>query len=181
MAKIYFVKSARKDNPVAKKGESYYWWKHAFGPKQYSKNSPKPSQLTNSPYLSQIYALQESIESDMFKDLKSFDDLENLRDEIANQLEDIKDECQDSFDNIPEQFQDTSQSAITLQEYIDELESSIGYIESIDIPEEPNDWTEEFEDWDSLSVEEKESHKKEWIEEKILEFTEEVRNNWPEL
>lgn len=29
MARLHFVKSARKDNPSAevKKGESYYWWK----------------------------------------------------------------------------------------------------------------------------------------------------------
>lgn len=44
MAKVHFVKSAQKDNPVAKKGESYYWWKPMVGgrggAKRYSKDRP---------------------------------------------------------------------------------------------------------------------------------------------
>lgn len=31
MPHVTFVKKARKDNPVAKKGESYYWWAFMVG------------------------------------------------------------------------------------------------------------------------------------------------------
>ena len=41
MPRVHHVKSARKDNPVAKKGESYYWWKFRYGGKRYSK-TPRP-------------------------------------------------------------------------------------------------------------------------------------------
>jgi hypothetical protein len=35
---VHYVKSARKDNPVAKKGESYYWFKkNKYGDKFYYK------------------------------------------------------------------------------------------------------------------------------------------------
>jgi len=30
MARAHFVKKARKDNPVALKGESYWWWELRF-------------------------------------------------------------------------------------------------------------------------------------------------------
>jgi len=54
MARANFVKKARKDNSVVKKGESYYWWKFAYGSKQYSKEAPSRSQLTQSGFKMQV-------------------------------------------------------------------------------------------------------------------------------
>ena len=118
MPRVYFVKKARKDNPVVKKGESYYWWKHAFGPKKFSKERPKASQLTQSSYLSQLYALQEGL-SDRFTD---FDSLQDELQSLIDDLNQLGDECQDSLDSMPEHLQDSSSSGEMLQERIDAIE-----------------------------------------------------------
>ena len=61
MAKVHFVKKARKDNMVCKKGESYHWWQPYGRSVQYSKNYPKGSQLCSGKK-SSILAAQENIE-----------------------------------------------------------------------------------------------------------------------
>lgn len=51
MGNIHFVKHARKDNAVAKKGESYWWWAIPFNDeKHYSKTKPTPQQVLASYY-----------------------------------------------------------------------------------------------------------------------------------
>jgi len=50
MPRVHFVKHARKDNDLVKKGESYYWWKFRFTGKCMSKTPPRKSQLTESEY-----------------------------------------------------------------------------------------------------------------------------------
>ena len=51
MGNIHFVKRARKDNSVAKKGESYYWWCFKYSKeKHYSKEYPSTEQLIESAY-----------------------------------------------------------------------------------------------------------------------------------
>ena len=87
MPRVTFVKSARKDNPVAKKGESYYWWKFRYGGKRYSKTRPRPSQLTQSPYYSQVRSLVEQIEDATVTDQEQF---EELRDAMREELESLQ-------------------------------------------------------------------------------------------
>jgi hypothetical protein len=65
MARVHYVKKARKANPVAKKGEPYYWWKNrtpgrAAGVKRYSKTQPRPSQVTASEFLSSCRTAAEA-------------------------------------------------------------------------------------------------------------------------
>src|SRR5581483_2308017 len=79
-----------------KVGDSYYWWKFRYGGKRYSKTPPKLSQLTNSPFLSQLYAIQESIEQ-----LEANDSLESAVSSIADDLRNLASECQDSLNNMP--------------------------------------------------------------------------------
>lgn len=177
MPKVHFVKKARKDNPVCKRGESYYWWQHAFSPKSYSKTKPKSSQLTKSNYLSQLYALQESINEGAYND---FDSMDTNRQDIVDQLQELSDECQDSLDNMPEQLQESSEAGMTLQERIDMLEDSISSIESIDIPELPEDWSEETTEWDEMDQNEKDEFISEWKQERVNEFIESINDNWPE-
>lgn len=64
MARATFVKKARKDIPGTdiKAGESYYWWKFRFGGKHYSKTPPRRSQLTQSDFLGQLYAIEDEIQ-----------------------------------------------------------------------------------------------------------------------
>lgn len=97
MAKVHFVKSARKDNPVAKKGESYFWWKPMVGgrggAKRYSKERPRPSQLTQSEFLSRFYDIEEQI-----AEAKDPDTLE----QIAQDLSELGDETREKYDNMPD-------------------------------------------------------------------------------
>jgi len=62
MPRVNFVQKARKDNPVAKAGESYYWWKFRYGGKHYSLTRPRESQLTQSEFLGAMYSLLEEIQ-----------------------------------------------------------------------------------------------------------------------
>ena len=133
MPRVYFVKKARKDNPVAKRGESYYWWQHAFKPKQFSKTKPKPSQLTGSAFLSELYALQEEILGGMITD---FDSMEDYQQDIVGRLTELQEQCQDSLDNMPDHLQDTSSAGELLTERIDALDGAISEIESYDTPDE---------------------------------------------
>jgi len=123
MPKVVYVKKARKDNPAAKAGEPYYWWKFNFGPKMYSATRPKRSQLTRSDFLATLWAIEDNI---------PFELTEDDADVLTGELEELLDECQNSLDNMPEQLQDSSDSGMVLQEHIDGLEDWIASIQSID-------------------------------------------------
>ena len=128
MPRVTFVKSARKDNPVAKKGESYYWWKFRYGGKRYSKTRPRPSQLTQSPYYSQVRSLVEQIEDATVTDQEQF---EELRDAMREELESLQSECQDNLDNMPDSLQ-YSPTGELLQERIDACDSAISDLDMFD-------------------------------------------------
>ncbi len=128
MPRVTFVKSARKDNPVAKKGESYYWWKFRYGGKRYSKTRPRQSQLTQSAYFGSLYSMQEQIED---YEVNDNDDFTSLRDEITSELDNLRDETQGSLDNMPESLT-YSPTGELLQERVDALENAQSEIESMD-------------------------------------------------
>lgn len=140
MARAHFVKSARKDNPVAKKGESYWWWKPMIGgrggPKRYSKERPKPSQMTQSAFLSAIYGASEQLEE--------ADTPEAFR-EIAEAVREAGQEARGSYDNMPDSLQqgETGQLlderatnadswADAIDQQADELESKLSEIDGMD-------------------------------------------------
>lgn len=127
MTRAHFVKSARKANPVAKRGESYYWWKFRRGAKQFSKTAPKPSRLTQSDFWSAVYSLQE----DNAAGPSCMADVETLRDEIVSSLENIRDETQSKLENMPQGLQDGDTGQL-LQERIDALEEAINEIQSVE-------------------------------------------------
>lgn len=134
MPRVTFVKKAQKDNPIVKKGESYYWWKFMSGgrggPKRYSKTPPRPSQLTQSEFLGGILGHQETIE-----DLVSGagDDFSELADEVRSVVEEVQElgeEQTEKRDNMPENLQDgevgelLAQRAEQSEEIANELESA---------------------------------------------------------
>lgn len=125
MPRVHKVEHARKDYPDAgiEKGDTYYYWSFRYGGKRMSKTYPKPSQLTQSPFLIEFYSIQEEI--------NALADPEDL-DDILSRIDNLRDECQDSLDNMPEALQDTSESGMLLQERIDALESWYDELESID-------------------------------------------------
>jgi len=144
MPRVTHVKSARKDNQVCKKGESYYWWKFRYGGKRYSLTYPKGSQLTQSAYFGTLYSLQESIEETGLSDV---DDWESLVQDVTSQLEDLGSETQDSLDNMPESLQ-SSPTGELLQERVEACESAVSDIECIDEPEEFEEEDFEREDFE---------------------------------
>lgn len=132
MAKVHFVKSARKDNPVAKKGESYFWWKPMVGgrggAKRYSKDRPSRSQLTQSEFLSALYGIEDG-------DMASAQTPEDFN-AIAEALRELGQEQQEKYDNMPEGLQqgDTGQMleerASNCESWADEIEEAATELES---------------------------------------------------
>jgi hypothetical protein len=96
------------------------------GPKRYSKERPKPSQLTQSEFWGAVYGLIESSQ-----DVPDYADLESSAEEIKSELENIRDETQEKFDNLPEGFQN-GQTGEQLQARIDSVDEAISTIEGID-------------------------------------------------
>jgi len=155
MPRVTYVKKARKDNPVCKKGESYFWWKFRYGGKRYSLTRPRQSQLTQSAYFGTIYGMQEGIED---ASVDCVEDFETLKDDITGQVDELRDETQGSLDNMPESLT-YSPTGELLQERIDALEgieSEIDCIEEFDFDEDdfdedeprPEDY-EDDDDYDS--------------------------------
>ena len=138
MPKVTFVKSARKadERYGIAVGDSYYWWAFRYGGTHKSKTPPKPSQLTQSDFLSQIYAFQESpIEAE------SFDDLQSAVDDRISELEQLRDECEEKRSNMPDQLQDSG-SGLTLQNRYDSLDEMINDLQAIDL-EDNEEWSDE--------------------------------------
>lgn len=128
MPRVYHVKKARKDNPVCKAGESYYWWKFRYGGKRYSLTRPRPSQLTQSPYYSTIRSILEMIEDASPADP---DEVISLRDEVRDQITELRDETQGSLDNMPDSLQ-YSPTGELLQERVLALDNAEGELDNID-------------------------------------------------
>ncbi len=131
MPRVTFVKTARKDNSVCLKGQSYYWWKFRYGGKRLSLTPPRPSQLTQSAYFGAVRALSEQV-GDWFSGKREIADVEDFLAEIRDELESIGSECQDSLENIPESLQYAPTGEL-LQERIDACDNATVELESVDI------------------------------------------------
>jgi len=181
MPRVTTVKKAQKDYPEhgIKKGETYYWWKFRYGGKHMSKTYPKPSQLTQSDYLSQLYDIQDQISECQ---ATSQEDLESFVEEIKETLENLKSETEDKLSNMPDQLQ-YSPTGELLQERIDALDNVISEFDSIDftnyeekevddIKEELKDENDEedYEPTEEEIEEKKQEYLQEWIDEKINEI-----------
>jgi len=133
MTKATFVKKAQKDYPESgiKKGDSYWHWAFAFGPKYKSKTKPTRSQLTRSNFYQTLYAIEDAL-SDRFKEVTSADDIQSALDELISEIEELRDETQGSLDNMPSQLQDADSGQL-LQERIEGLESWVSDLQGVDI------------------------------------------------
>ena len=165
------------------KGESYYWWQFQNSPKQYSKTSPRASQLTQSGYLSTLYEIVEQIEDYTADDA---DGLKVFSEDIAEQIQQLLDTTQESLDNMPENLQ-YSPTADLLTERIECLESAISEIESIDFDyeEQEEDEIKELiadeegldtdvdgweDDAENFLEEKRKELESEWVQEKLEEL-----------
>ena len=156
MPRVHFVKSARKANPVAQPGQSYYWWKFRHGGKRYSLKYPRPSMLTQSEYLSTLRSLVEQVQDfDVEKD-GGADNFEALRDEIVSAVCDLRDMQQDNLDNMPESLQ-SSPTGELLQERIDALDSAESEIENLDVESIDRADFDDDEEWEAACEEQRET------------------------
>jgi hypothetical protein len=126
MPKVY-QKKANKDYPNEgiKKGDTYYLWSFRYGGTRKSLTRPKPSQLTQSEYLSTIYELQERDISG-----ETMEELSTLRDDIVSELEELRDAQQEKLDNMPEGLQQGSTGEL-LQERYDTVDGVVSELEGI--------------------------------------------------
>lgn len=142
MPRVHHVKKARKDNPVAKRGESYYWWKFRYGGKQYSKTPPKQSQLTQSPYYATLYDLQDEIAE---ADCCDEDTLEALKERVSEALRELGQECQEKVDNMPDSLQHSPTGEL-LQERADACDSAADEVENIETFDDDEPQEQEYEE-----------------------------------
>ena len=165
MPRVHFVKSARKDNPAVKKGESYYWWKFRYGGKRYSKTAPKQSQLTQSEFLSRVYALMEEIGEQSNNSFESVEDFNAWLQEKKDEAEELVDMTQESLENIPWELQETHM----LTERLESIEDFNNELECVDEAELD-------EEWDDLDVDEQAEYDDDegyWESEKLSELVQE--------
>lgn len=148
-------------------GESYYTWCFYGGQSQYSKERPKPSQLTQNWFKQELYSIQEKIEEFEPEDVE---DVATFIDEIRDDAESLRDECQEHLDNMPEQLQD-SDSGQTLQERIDNLDSVIGDIDNFD-SEFESEIEKEDDETDDEFLERQSEEKQQWLDDKTSEIQE---------
>ena len=138
MPQVHFVKKARKDQPGGiKAGDSYFWWKFRRGGKHYSKTHPRPSQLTQSEYLSTALAFQEQVENlniDPSDPQAAADELRSVAEEIRN----LGEEQDGKIDNMPESLQSSETAdllrgrAEACESLADELETAASEIDGLE-------------------------------------------------
>ena len=80
--------------------------------------------MTQSAFLSQLYAIEEDIMV-----MSTIVDIESIIEEIRN----LRDECEYSLENMPEHLQETSESGQLLQQRMDDLDSWLEELVSIDL------------------------------------------------
>lgn len=194
MARVTHVKKAQKDYPEhgIKKGEEYYWWKFRYGGKHFSKTYPKPSQLTQSEFLSQVYDFNDRISGLSTGDFNEPEDLQAWKEELVGELETLRDEQEEKKDNMPEGLQEGPTGEL-LQERYDGIDELINELEGIDcddfdfdedakkeeiIDELKDKYEGEEEDWEPSEddVQEKVNGSRQeavedWLQEKIDELS----------
>lgn len=165
MPRVHFVKKARKDNRVVKKGESYYYWTFRHGGKRMSKTRPRPSQLTQSEYYQAIRGMVEEVE-DMTLDADNDDimsDLEDIIEDMSNRLEELAEEQYEKKENMPEGLQEGPTGQL-LEERSDMLESAQSDLDGIDRDLPNKDDFETDEEWTAEVAEKLEEIRSEMIE-----------------
>jgi len=113
------------------KGENYYRFKLTrFSPVQIRclDCKPKPSEMTTSEFLSQVYEIEERIGELANYEIGEIEDVIGELEDIISELENLRDETEEKLYNLPEQFQD-GDVGMLLQERIDSLETMIEELE----------------------------------------------------
>jgi hypothetical protein len=170
-----------RDQIMIDVGDSYYWWAFKNGPKQYSINKPRRSQLTRSEFLSGLYELEDEIAEYELKDIQveetTEDTLQTDMDEWVSRIEELRDGCQDRLDNMPEGLQESSDSGMLLQERIDGLNDWITDLGAVDLSIDDNeDFKEQVvEEWGAMTDYDKANEEEsEWLTARFIELKREA-------
>lgn len=143
MVRAHFVKRARKQNPVAGKGESYWWWKWRRCPKRYSKTPPRRSQLTRSPFLSALYAIEEGIPQDETDAAALAGALRDAAGEVRSLGEEQaekRDAMADRFPSGCPAMELLEERATECERIADELERAADAVEAVEGLEDADEW-----------------------------------------
>ena len=130
MAKVTHVKHAQKDNPVCKKGESYYHWTPFRSAKRYSKEYPRASQLCSG-RKSEVMSTQEALEDDLKAAVYDIEAVQAACESAAESFRDQGQEYVDGADNMPENLQ-YGEQAESMREMGASLESAADELEGMD-------------------------------------------------
>lgn len=147
MPRVNFVKAAAKDNRVAKKGESYYWWKFRFGGKYMSKTPPRPSQLTQSDFLSRQMELEERIGDMSASSYSTFEELKSDVEDIVNEIRQLGEEQGEKVGNLPDSLQQGPTGEL-LEGRASSCEDWAGELEGVDLEQDEPTEEDAVEDMD---------------------------------
>jgi len=140
MARLHYVKKARKANKEhgIKKGDSYYWWKFAFGAKRVSKTRPPRSALTQSEFYGALWDAEDAV-SDAISTWQdgdpegSRDAIQSALQEAQSMVEDQQSQCDDKISGMESAFPNGCPTLELLQErrdFCDDLISELQNAES---------------------------------------------------
>lgn len=163
MAKVYFVKQARKAYPEigVEPGDSYYWWRFRVGGYRSSKAMPRRSQLQSSEKKQRIYAGHEEVDDALKEDCGYFefyrDEVGSAIDRALSAVEEVVEEYRGAGD-IVENFRDRyDEQANALEEFSSSIEDFRSNLESIDDTADDFDQAEAIlqllDEWESLEPE----------------------------
>lgn len=146
-------RACEKCRAEIKPGDPYKWVQPKSGPYGGAKRvrcgacpAWRPSELTYSK-MAGVYAAQEQLEDDL-GGCSSVEDLESLRDDVAEQVREVASEYEEGADNIEGGFGHETPTAEEMREKSEELEAWADEIESVefDEPEEGADVEQHWED-----------------------------------
>ena len=149
MPKVTHVKKARKAIPEIGvwRGDIYYHWSRMIGgrgQKFKSKTPPTRQQLTGSPFMKELFDLEDRQAAIVIGQYESTEDCAGDVEVLSGEISALADDTQASFENMPEGLQqgDTGQ---LLEERAAALEAWTGELESLDAEQGLDDYMTELE------------------------------------
>ena len=123
------------DTPILK-GDPYVWWKFRYGGRRVRCTKPdcypKPSDLTQSEFLSQMYDFQERIANIGENIENATEDLAGERDMLVDEIRTLGEEQEEKKSNMPEGLQEGSTGEL-LEERYNNCEEWASELENVDL------------------------------------------------
>jgi len=138
MPRVFKAKAAKDypDHGIAK-GDEYFYWSFFRGPKMMSKTMPKRSQTTGSAKLSNILAVEESLQAALSEATCPEDVIAALDAAISDGQSSI-DEYDEAISNLEDGFpngcpakDETEEARDNIQSWLDELENAKSEVEHL--------------------------------------------------